>query len=1049
MSEPLSVSVVIPTHNRAASLERTLLALSRQDYPSSLLQVIVVGDGCTDRTPELIEELSPDYKLVFLPQANLGPGGARNAGAERASGDLLIFLDDDIEASKGFVSAHVLAHRRSRVKDLVVVGYLPARLSLQSGFYRAALIHWWEAMFDAMGEPGHRFRYVDLLSGNFSIPRALFAQVEGFDANLRCHEDYELGLRLIKAGAAFGFARDAWGHHHEISDLARSVSRKFAEGRADIVLAQKHPDLIPQLPLMRTGRSTERCKRWAFQGRVAPLVHWVCERGGRAAEALRMRTIWRRFAYGRFELAYWQGVAETVGDLQALQQVIASAPEPAPAEPLPELDLAEGLEEAEAWLDAARPAGVVVRYGCEQIGVLGAENLRERLHAGHLRPWLAKHQVYPLLVAMAMSQAQSAALVPATGGPDSGSGGPPRGGPMRSRVSIVIPAHDAAATLAATLDSVLAQTHADWEAIVVDDASTDATAAVIEAYAQRDARFKPVRANARSAGGARNAGLELARGDWILFLDADDTIDPLMLDRMLAALRADPQADAAHCGWRYVAAGRTIASDRCRLTGDLFEVLAYRAPFAIHACLVSRAAVAAAGGFDPSLKTCEDHDLWQRIARNGARFAAVPDTLATYNLREDQTWFHADAWLRDILTVLGRGHATPPGVARAGAPKADLAMRAFHILLYAGGMSVARAGAFADLTERATGFLRDAGVAPAAPLDPETCADILLEAAPMALRRERSAWPELWEALRSPLSHLLLGVEQACGFKGLQRATLRALERKVAAFLPETGRVGGVVRAVIDAERPIEAIACPEAHTLFATVVCAGRPLGVVRLPVCDGWVAPEVVADAVAGEFGWPLLGLFFARHLYPTERPDAAADDPALHDEIGWRALLGEVWPLSPSELDQLYAPLPALPEDLPQHPPEHALSLLKVGEPWAALPTDNAAEPILYRLGREAQAAFWVPAQDGKITPARAAAVFTQQAGFDLVRLVAREAIVGRSLDEPTSLRERLLSAGGGHEDADDRVALGRWPWLDAGVWPRFGSLPAAAIGDLSTL
>src|SRR4051794_18449175 len=144
MCDMLKVSIIIPTHNRAASLHRTLTALSVQDYPTSLTEVIVVADGCTDETVTMIGELRTDYQLTFVQQKNLGPSSARNVGAERANGDLLLFLDDDVEPSKGLVSAHVLAHRRSTVMNLVVIGYYPPRISFQAGFYRAALLHWWE-----------------------------------------------------------------------------------------------------------------------------------------------------------------------------------------------------------------------------------------------------------------------------------------------------------------------------------------------------------------------------------------------------------------------------------------------------------------------------------------------------------------------------------------------------------------------------------------------------------------------------------------------------------------------------------------------------------------------------------------------------------------------------------------------------------------------------------------------------------------------------------------------------------------------------------------
>jgi glycosyltransferase involved in cell wall biosynthesis len=105
-------------------------------------------------------------------------------------------------------------------------------------------------------------------------------------------------------------------------------------------------------------------------------------------------------------------------------------------------------------------------------------------------------------------------------------------------VSAIIPARDAEATLGQTLDSLLAQTVPDWEAVVVDDGSVDGTAEVALAYAARDPRVRLLRARAGGAAAARNAGLALARGRRLLFLDADDWVAPAHLERLLGALAA-------------------------------------------------------------------------------------------------------------------------------------------------------------------------------------------------------------------------------------------------------------------------------------------------------------------------------------------------------------------------------------------------------------------------------------------------------------------------------------------------------------------------------
>ena len=219
-------------------------------------------------------------------------------------------------------------------------------------------------------------------------------------------------------------------------------------------------------------------------------------------------------------------------------------------------------------------------------------------------------------------------------GPVGPAGPTPPGVPVK--ISVIIPAWNAADTIARTLDSLLAQTMPHWEAIVVDDGSTDDTAAIVGTYRSRDERVRLVRQANGGLSAARNAGIRHASHDWLHFLDADDWMAPTAFARFASAVADDPSLDGVHCGWARVTADRrTIAEQRCWQVGDLFSTFATRCAFAVHACLVWRAAVEAAGGFDPSIRISQDWVLWQRLARLGARFGGLPDTLAFYAHRAD------------------------------------------------------------------------------------------------------------------------------------------------------------------------------------------------------------------------------------------------------------------------------------------------------------------------------------------------------------------------------------------------------------------------------
>ena len=112
----------------------------------------------------------------------------------------------------------------------------------------------------------------------------------------------------------------------------------------------------------------------------------------------------------------------------------------------------------------------------------------------------------------------------------------------RPCMSIVVPVFNVAPYLAGCLDSLLAQKFRDWEAICVDDGSTDGSGAILDRYAAMDARFRVIHQNNFGVGTARNLVLDAARGKWLLFVDADDLCSPDMLSRVADLERGHPDA---------------------------------------------------------------------------------------------------------------------------------------------------------------------------------------------------------------------------------------------------------------------------------------------------------------------------------------------------------------------------------------------------------------------------------------------------------------------------------------------------------------------------
>jgi hypothetical protein len=349
----------------------------------------------------------------------------------------------------------------------------------------------------------------------------------------------------------------------------------------------------------------------------------------------------------------------------------------------------------------------------------------------------------------------------------------------RVNVSIVIPARNAAGTIGDTLASVCAQTSGAWEAIVVDDGSTDETARIATGFADRDPRITVIRQTGAGESAARNTGLAHARYEWLLFLDADDWIAPAHLERLTAELERDPELGAVHCGSVRVAPdGTEVRDDYVVPAGDLFPTLAQRAAFPVHACIVRRSLVERVGRFDTSLRKSADWDLWQRIARTGARFGAVRELLAFYRMQPQSASMEAEQLLRDGLEVLRRGHRPDPRVAEPhpahvdGSPPQEMRCQQFYLLCWCAGLLIGQRQDATNLLPMLTGDR-------CAELYADAVARCVFEAATLPACRTPGDWQQLWPEFREHVERFLPALEAHSHSPDLARRALVELKRMI------------------------------------------------------------------------------------------------------------------------------------------------------------------------------------------------------------------------------------------------------------------------------
>jgi glycosyltransferase involved in cell wall biosynthesis len=219
-------------------------------------------------------------------------------------------------------------------------------------------------------------------------------------------------------------------------------------------------------------------------------------------------------------------------------------------------------------------------------------------------------------------------------------------------VAVVVTTFNDAVFLGEALSSVMAQQHPADEIIVVDDGSDKSPAPVLACFPQ-------VTFLTKSNGGlssARNAGLHAARSRYILFLDADDRLQPNAIATGLACFSRSPEAAMVYGGHRRIRSdGNSIGSDRFETVDeDAYASLLTGNRVGMHAAvLYRRDALLALGGFDESLRKCEDYDVYLRLAQHYP-IGAHPDIIAEYRWHGANMSADPEQMLRSVLAVHDR-----------------------------------------------------------------------------------------------------------------------------------------------------------------------------------------------------------------------------------------------------------------------------------------------------------------------------------------------------------------------------------------------------------
>ncbi len=249
-----TISVVVPTFNRAPMMRRLLDALAACEVPAGGLEVIVVDDGSRDDTAEIVSAAS--IPVEYLYQRNAGPAAARNRGWRHARGELIAFTDDDCVPSDSWVVDLVAA-----LADPEIAGAGGRVVPLVPGFLADFIQA--ERLVSHGGETG-QVRY--LVTANAVYRREVLDAIGGFDERFpgAAGEDTDLTMRVVERGLPLTLLTTAAVAHDHRTTLAGLMRTYRRHGEARYVLRQLHPDAGVGAKAMRMSTTTYWRARYRY-----------------------------------------------------------------------------------------------------------------------------------------------------------------------------------------------------------------------------------------------------------------------------------------------------------------------------------------------------------------------------------------------------------------------------------------------------------------------------------------------------------------------------------------------------------------------------------------------------------------------------------------------------------------------------------------------------------------------------------------------------------------------------------------------------------------
>jgi glycosyltransferase involved in cell wall biosynthesis len=270
----VDATIVIPTYNKVAHLQVTLESLEDLDYPRECFEVVVVDDGSQDGTSSFLSGARFNFRLrPFRHHKNRGRAAARNTGVRQAGGRVVVFLDSDMKAVPGLLTAHL--RRQAEEQRLVILGNVRRAPEVQP----TALVRYLDSRGVHKLKPGEPTPFRYFVTNNVSLERGFLLTVGLFDERFRKFggEDLELGYRLDRAGARFVYSPEAQTYRTDYRDIPELCKAMVTYGESSLpIILETHPQLkeLVKTHLLEPTRLFSEPFMLTFKKAIFRLVLW-------------------------------------------------------------------------------------------------------------------------------------------------------------------------------------------------------------------------------------------------------------------------------------------------------------------------------------------------------------------------------------------------------------------------------------------------------------------------------------------------------------------------------------------------------------------------------------------------------------------------------------------------------------------------------------------------------------------------------------------------------------------------------------------------------